>query len=392
MSATDTVIPIERTPQARETSPPPSAGATGRMAALRRPLLAGLAGVVVLGAAGAGGYWLLIGARFVETDNAYVGADSAEVTPLVGGPVSGVEVHDTQAVRRGQVLVELDDTDARIALASAEADLDRARRQVVSDLSTDRALSAQIASRAAAEARAAASVRSSQADLDRAQVDLERRQALAGNGAVSGDELTRAQNAFSTARAALEAAKAAQVQAAADRAAASGALQANAALTDGASVEANPQVAAARAKVDQAAVDLARTVIRAPIDGIVTRRDVQIGQRVAAGATLMQVVPIQQAYVDANFKEQQLSRVRIGQPVTLTADLYGGSVTYHGQVVGLSGGTGAAFSLIPAQNATGNWIKVVQRLPVRIAIDPTDLRVHPLRVGLSMNVTVDTAR
>ncbi|HWU14058.1 MAG TPA: HlyD family efflux transporter periplasmic adaptor subunit, partial [Caulobacter sp.] len=142
---------------------------------------------------------------------------------------------------------------------------------------------------------------------------------------------------------------------------------------------------------DQAAVDLARTVIRAPIDGVVTRRNVQAGQRVAAGAVLMQVVPVQQAYVDANFKEGQLRKVRIGQPVELEADLYGGSVKYHGTVVGLSGGTGSAFALIPAQNATGNWIKVVQRLPVRVAIAPADLKAHPLRVGLSMKATIDTA-
>ncbi|HWT51959.1 MAG TPA: HlyD family efflux transporter periplasmic adaptor subunit, partial [Caulobacter sp.] len=187
-------------------------------------------------------------------------------------------------------------------------------------------------------------------------------------------------------------AKAAQVQALANRAAAAGSLAANTVLTDGTTVATNPEVEAARAKVEQAKLDLERTVIRAPIDGVVTRRNVQIGQRVAPGATLMQVVPIQQAYVDANFKEGQLRKVAVGQPVELKADLYGGSVTYHGKVVGLSGGTGSAFALIPAQNATGNWIKVVQRLPVRIAIDPADLKAHPLRVGLSMTAAVDTRR
>ncbi|PXA87838.1 EmrA/EmrK family multidrug efflux transporter periplasmic adaptor subunit, partial [Caulobacter sp. D4A] len=169
-----------------------------------------------------------------------------------------------------------------------------------------------------------------------------------------------------------------------------GSLAANAVLTAGASIDANPEVAAARAKVEQAQLDLSRTVIRAPIDGVVAKRNVQIGQRVAAGSPVMQVVPIGAAYVDANFKEGQLRKVKIGQPVELEADLYGGSVKYHGKVAGLSGGTGAAFALIPAQNATGNWIKVVQRLPVRVAIDPTDLKAHPLRVGLSMKATIDT--
>jgi membrane fusion protein (multidrug efflux system) len=289
------------------------------------------------------------------------------------------------------VLVVLDDTDARIALASAQADLATARRKVRGYLATDQSLSAQIAARDADQVRAAATLASARSDLDRTRVDLDRRKALAATGAVSGDELTRAQNAYANAQAAYDSAKAAQVQAAANRAAAVGSLAANTVLTDGTSVDTNPEVAAARARVDQASVDLARTVIRAPIDGVVTRRNVQAGQRVAAGAVLMQVVPVQQAYVDANFKEGQLRKVRIGQPVELEADLYGGSVKYHGTVTGLSGGTGSAFALIPAQNATGNWIKVVQRLPVRVAIDPTDLKAHPLRVGLSMKATIDTA-
>ncbi|SFK39641.1 HlyD family efflux transporter periplasmic adaptor subunit [Caulobacter sp. UNC279MFTsu5.1] len=358
----------------------------------RKVLFAGLAAAVLLGAAGYGAYYALVGSHHVETDNAYVGAYVAQVTPLVGGPVREVTVNDTQAVKRGQVLVVLDDTDARIALASAQADLARAQRKVRGYLATDRSLSAQIAARDADENRAAATLTGAQADLDRTRVDLDRRKALAVTGAVSGDELTRAQNAFANAQAAFASAKAAQVQAVANRAAAAGSLAANTVLTDGTNIDTNPEVAAARARVDQASVDLARTVIRAPIDGVVTRRNVQVGQRVAAGAVLMQVVPVQQAYVDANFKEGQLRKVRIGQPVELEADLYGGSVKYRGTVVGLSGGTGSAFALIPAQNATGNWIKVVQRLPVRVAIDPADLEAHPLRVGLSMKATINTAR
>ncbi len=376
------------TPEAEAlTAPAPATKANGK----RKALFAGLGAVVLLGAAGYGAYYVLVGSHHVETDNAYVGAYVAQVTPLIGGPVRSVAVNDTQAVKQGQVLVVLDDTDARIALASAQADLATARRKVRGYLATDQSLSAQIAARDADQARAAATLASARSDLDRARVDLDRRKTLAVTGAVSGDELTRAQNALANAQAAYDSAKAAQVQAAANRAAAVGSLAANTTLTDGTSLDTNPEVATARARVDQASVDLARTVIRAPIDGVVTRRNVQVGQRVAAGAVLMQVVPVQQAYVDANFKEGQLRKVRIGQPVELEADLYGGSVKYHGTVTGLSGGTGSAFALIPAQNATGNWIKVVQRLPVRVAIDPADLKANPLRVGLSMKATIDTA-
>ena len=376
------------TPEAEAlTAPAPQAKANGK----RKALFAGLGAVVLLGAAGYGAYYVLVGSHHVETDNAYVGAYVAQVTPLIGGPVRGVAVNDTQVVKQGQVLVVLDDTDARIALTSAQADLATAQRKVRGYLATDQSLSAQIAARDADQVRAAATLASARSDLDRARVDLDRRKALAVTGAVSGDELTRAQNALANAQAAYDSAKAAQLQAAANRAAAIGSLAANTTLTDGTSLDTNPEVATARARVDQASVDLARTVIRAPIDGVVTRRNVQVGQRVAAGAILMQVVPVQQAYVDANFKEGQLRKVRIGQPVELEADLYGGSVKYHGTVTGLSGGTGSAFALIPAQNATGNWIKVVQRLPVRVAIDPADLKANPLRVGLSMKATIDTA-
>ncbi len=358
----------------------------------RKQLFAGFAAAVLVAGVGYGAWYALVGSDHVETDNAYVAADVAQVTPLVGGPVKSVEVRDTQAVQRGQVLLTLNDSDARIALASAQADLAKAQRRVRGYLATDESLAAQITAREADRTRAAATLASAKADLDRARIDLERRKALAANGAVSGDELTRAQNAFANAQAAAASAKAAQVQAQANRAAAVGSLTANTVLTDGTTVDTNPEVASARARVEQARLDLDRTVIRAPIDGVVTRRSVQIGQRVAAGATLMQVVPIQQAYVDANFKEGQLRKVAIGQPVALKADLYGGSVTYHGKVVGLSGGTGSAFALIPAQNATGNWIKVVQRLPVRIALDPAELKANPLRVGLSMTATIDTHR
>jgi membrane fusion protein (multidrug efflux system) len=250
-------------------------------------------------------------------------------------------------------------------------------------------LSAQISARAADQARAAANLAATQADLTRAGIDLERRRALASDGSVSAEELTTAENAFATANANLKAAQAGQAAAASNRDAAVGAHAANDALVAGAPVESNPEVLAAKAARDQAQVDLDRTVIRAPIDGVITRRQVQVGQKVQAGDTLMVVTPVQHAYVDANFKEVQLAKVRAGQPVKLTADLYGGKVDYTGRVVGFSGGTGAAFAVVPAQNATGNWIKVVQRLPVRIALDPKQLAAHPLRVGLSMTADVD---
>jgi membrane fusion protein (multidrug efflux system) len=190
----------------------------------------------------------------------------------------------------------------------------------------------------------------------------------------------------------VNAAQAAVAEAVATQSAAAGQARAAEALVAGTSVSTNPAVALAQAKRDQAALDLERTVIRAPIDGVIAKNTIEVGQRVEAGAALMTVVPIQSAYVDANFKEEQLRRVRIGQPVILTSDLYGRGVKFHGRVTGVAGGTGAAFAVIPAQNATGNWIKVVQRLPVRIALDPNELARHPLRVGLSMNVDIDTDR
>jgi membrane fusion protein (multidrug efflux system) len=180
------------------------------------------------------------------------------------------------------------------------------------------------------------------------------------------------------------------MQAKASRAAAIGSLDANKVLIANTTVDTNPEVLLARAKRDQASVDLERTVLRAPVDGVVASRQVLVGQRVQSGASVMSVVPIESVHVDANFKEIQLDNVRLGQPVELKSDLYGSKVVYHGKVAGLAGGAGSAFAMIPAQNATGNWIKVVQRLPVRVAIDAADLRAHPLGVGLSMDATVDT--
>lgn len=294
-------------------APPPPAPAKTR----RNSMLLGLAAIVVLSLVGYGVYWFAHASRFQSTDNAYVGADTAQVTPLVSAPVARVLVGETQTVEAGDVLVELDPADARLALAEARAQMAQAR-----------------------------------SDHTRAQVDLSRRRALAPGGAVSGDELTSAQNAFAASGAAVE---------------------------------------AARARLETAQLALSRMTIRAPVAGIVSDKNVHVGQRVEAGAPLMMIAPVADAYVDANFKENQLRDVAIGQPVTLHADIYGDKITYHGRVAGLAGGTGSAFSLIPAQNASGNWIKVIQRVPVRITLDPAELKEHPLRVGMSMTAKIDVS-
>ena len=354
----------------------------------RMKILAALvAAKVVIGA----GWWLLSDGDHVATDNAYVNADAAQVTALVSGPVRSVEVVNTQTVRRGQILFRLDDSDARLALAKAEADYLKARKQFGQISATSGSLAAQVGARDADIGQAQAQLASAGANLEKARVDLRRRSELVDSGAVSKDELTVAQNAYATAQANVAQARAAVSQASASRGAARESWAANEALVAGTSVDTSPDVAAARARLDQARLDLERTIIRAPIDGVVTNRQIQVGQRVAAGSAVMTIVPVASAYVDANFKEGQLARVRPGQPVELKSDLYGGDVVYHGRVVGFSGGTGSAFALIPAQNATGNWIKVVQRVPVRIALDPKELVRHPLRVGLSMDAEIDVS-
>ena len=288
-----------------------------------------LALTVAVAGGGYYSYWKRVGSRYVSTDNAYTAAEVAVVTAEIDGPVAAVNVVDSQQVKHGDVLIVIDDTDARLALRQAEADLARARAQVASATS----------------------------DVERSGIDLQRRQALVASGSVSGDELTKVINGSGDARASLNAARAA--------------------------------VALAQARVDKAKVDLGRTVIRSPVDGVIARREVQLGQRVQPSTPLLDVVPVSEMYVNANFKEVQLKKVRLGQSVELESDLYGRKVAFHGVIEGFNGGTGAAFALIPAQNATGNWIKVVQRLPVRIRLNPGELAAHPLRVGLSMNAKVD---
>jgi membrane fusion protein (multidrug efflux system) len=368
-------------------APPPDAGKSGR-----RKRLFAIFAVVLVALAIAIAVWQLVFAwRSVSTDNAYVGADVAMVTPLVSGQVTEVAVADTAQVRAGDVIVRIDDADARMSLARAEAELAQAERRFRQTSATGQSLTAQAAARGSDIVGAQARLQVAQANFARAKVDYDRRRKLSATGAVSGDELTAATNAFESARANLALAQAEVVQARSTSQAAVRDAAANRALTAGTDEAHSPEVLAARAARDMARLELERTVIRAPITGVVTRRQVQIGQRIAAGAPLMTIVPIDRLYVDANFKEGQLKRVRPGQAVELTSDLYGGDVVYHGKVIGISGGTGAAFALIPAQNATGNWIKVVQRLPVRVAIDPRELAAHPLRVGLSMDATIDVS-
>lgn len=352
----DTVSPPRNVQDRAEAS-------AGSRTKLRSRLFLLLGSTVAAGALAWGGWWMLVGSHFVSTDDAYVDASTAEITPQIDGTVASVPVTDTRQVKAGDILVTIDPADSQLALAQAEANHAQAIRRVQQDFADAAAAEAQVTAR--------------QADLVRARLDFQRRQALAASGAVSGDELSTARDGLETAEANL---RAAQQQLAAQRA-----------LIEGSDVANNPQVRAAQALLDKAKLDVGRTIIRAPFDGVVVRDDVQIGQRVQVGAHLMSVVPISQVYVNANFKEGQLDTVHPGQPVTLTSDLYGSSVKFHGHVAGLGGGTGSAFAVIPAQNATGNWIKVVQRLPVRIALDPRELALRPLRVGLSMTATIDTA-
>jgi membrane fusion protein, multidrug efflux system len=342
----------------------------------RKKRLLILGAVLLKVGAGYASYQHFYASNFISTDNAYTAAETAQVTPAVAGIVREVRVTDTSYVRKGDVLVVLDDVDARLALAQAEAELGRAQRRVRGYVANDDSLQAQIAARAADEKRAIS-------DLARAKIDLDRREALADSGSVSGDELTKARNAF-------DAAKASLAQARSNHAAAMGARDANKALIADTTEHTNPEVTLARARRDQAQVNLDRTVVRAPVDGVVAKRSVQVGQQIQPGTPVLAIVPLAEVHVDANFKEGQLERVRIGQPVEVKSDLYGSSVTYRGVVVGLSGGTGSTFAAIPAQNATGNWIKVVQRVPVRIRLDADELRARPLQVGLSMEATIDT--
>ncbi len=383
----DTATPDALDPATEDALATDDAAATQ---ARRKRLFSILAIAVLVIALGWGVWYYVTQAGRVHTDNAYVGADTAQITPLVAGPVLDVRVANTQTVKRGDVLVVIDPADARVELAAAEAALQLARQHYRQASAGVSSATGRVTARQADITQARARLAEANATLERASHEFSRRQTLEGTGAVSGEELTTARTALASARAARDMAAAALNAASAGVASAAGDLAASNALVAGTSIETAPEVQSAMARVDAARLALERTIIRAPIDGVVTNKQVQIGQRVAAGAPIMVIVPIDRAYVDANFKEGQFGRLRVGQPAEVTSDFYGSDIVFHGRVVGFSGGTGAAFSLIPAQNATGNWIKVVQRLPVRIALDPAEMRAHPLRVGLSMEVVVDT--
>ncbi len=356
----------------------------------RRKGFTAFALLIILAGAGYGGYRYLYGSKYVKTDNAYSAAEITQVTPAVGGIVSSVKVVDTQYVKKGDVLVVLQDIDAKLALQQAEANYGLAKRRVRSYLASSEGLDAMVQAREADEVRAKAQIISAKADYERAQIDFTRRQELVDSGSVSGEELTNAKTALAQAEANLRVAEAAGKQAAANRLSAIGNRNANNALIENSTVETNPEVRLAKAQYEQAKINLTRTVIQAPVSGVVAKRQVEIGQQIQMGTPLLTIVPVYRMHIDANFKEGKLRKVKVGQEVEVISDLYGDDVVFHGVVTGLSGGTGSAFSMIPAQNATGNWIKVVQRLPVRIELDRTDLADHPLQVGLSMDVSIDT--
>ena len=340
----------------------------------KKALTALAAAVVVTGLAWAA-YDFVIASHYESTDNAYVQGNVIQITPQIGGTVLAILADDTDFVKAGQPLVQLDPADARVALDQAEAALAQAVRQVRALYANNGTLQAQVTLRNADVAKA-------QADVTKAADDLARRQSLTGNGAVSKEELGHAQTQLAAARSTLVAAQAG-VSAAREQ------LTSNQALTDGVDVAQHPSVLMAAAKLREAFLATQRAALPSPVDGYVAKRTVQLGQRVAAGLPMMSIIPLKEVWVDANFKEVQLRNIRIGQPVKLVADLYGKKTSYNGVVAGLGVGTGAAFSLLPAQNATGNWIKVVQRVPVRIALDAEQLQANPLRVGLSMDAEVD---
>lgn len=306
-------------------------------------------------------YYFLHSRFYEETDDAYVASDIVQITSEVAGTIAAVHVDNTQQVERGQVLLELDKADSEIAVAAAEAELARAVRSVRGLFSKSNGLRAVINAR--------------QIALQSARDDLQRRLKVAAEGGVSSEELQHSRDQVAQ----LEASLAASYEE----------LETNNAQVENTTIANHPQVLAAAANLRQASLALKRTSIVAPVGGAVARRSVEIGSRISAGTPLLAVVPMENAWVDANFKEVQLEHMRVGQPVEIYSDLYGKDTKYHGKIAGIGAGSGAAFALLPPQNASGNWIKIVQRVPVRIALDPNELAKHPLRIGLSMRVEVD---
>jgi membrane fusion protein (multidrug efflux system) len=351
----------------------PSPGS--RNSRTRRRALVGVTAVVAVGLIAYGIYYGVHASHFVSTDDAYVEGNVVQITPQVGGTVVAINADDTDLVHAGAPLVQFDRADGVIALDQAEARLAQTVRQVRTLYASNRSFAAQVALKNA-------EIDKARSDVDRARDDLERRKRLASTGAVSTEELHHAESEFASVAGTLAAARSGAVAAREE-------LLTNQALTDGTTVQAHPQVAAAAVEVRRAYLELQRTLLPAPVTGYVAQRNVQVGQHVPAAMPLMSIVPLDSVWVEANFKEVQVRDMRIGQPVTLTADVYGRKVEYRGSVAGLGIGTGAAFALLPTQNASGNWIKIVQRIPVRIELVAGEVREHPLRIGLSMAVEVD---
>ena len=338
-------------------TPAPEPGNSGK----RKAWLLALLLILILAGAGTWAWYSLIGRWHESTDDAYVNGNVVEITPLVTGTVTSIGADDGDLVHAGQVLLRFDPADSEVALQAAEAKLARTVRQVRGLYSNVDSLKAQLQTR--------------QAELQKAQQDYNRRKVLADSGAIAAEELSHARDDLSVAEAAVNSARQQ--------------LSTSSALVDDTVVSSHPEVMAAAADLRQAYLDHARTTLVAPVTGYVAKRTVQLGQRLQPGTATMAVIPLDEVWVDANFKETQLRDMRIGQPVEITADLYGGEVTYSGTVDSLGAGTGSAFALLPAQNATGNWIKIVQRVPVRIHLAPEQLKTHPLRIGLSTVAEVD---
>jgi membrane fusion protein (multidrug efflux system) len=363
---------------ATDTTTPAAAAAAPQGNPARKKALTAVAAAVVVGGIAYAAYWALVLNHYESTDNAYVQGNVVQLTPQVSGTVVAINADDTDHVKAGQLLVKLDPADAKVALDQAEAQLAQTVREVRTTYANNSTLKAQIAARQADLVKA-------KSDVSRAQDDVSRRSPLLATGAVGKEEFNHSTSALAEAKSVVTAAQSAVV-------AAQEQLASNQTLTEGVAVDQHPNVLRAAARVREAYLALHRADLLAPVDGFVAKRSVQLGQRVQAGAPLMSVIALNQLWVDANFKESQLQNLRIGQPVELQADVYGKKVAYSGKIAGLGAGTGSAFSLLPAQNATGNWIKVVQRVPVRIALDPKELEDHPLRVGLSMDAKVDISK
>lgn len=356
----------------------------------RRRVLSIMSIVFLLVAVAVSAWWLGVARYRTETDNAYVAGNVIQIAAQIAGTVVAVHADDTDFVEEGQLLVELDDADARIALQAAEADLAAVVREVRGLYAGAGQSGEMVAQRTAEIERLRQELARTEAEWQRARDDLARKETLYRQKFISDDALQVARTSLQAAEAVRAAASASVREAVSALAGARKQQDGAEVLVDNTSLETHPRVAAAAARVKDAYLSLRRTRILAPAGGHVARRKVQLGERVAPGGALMAVIPAEQMWVDANFKETDLADVRIGQPVRLTSDFWGDAVEYHGRVAGFAAGTGGAFAVLPAQNASGNWIKIVQRLPVRVALEPAELAEHPLRIGLSMRARIDT--